>query len=327
MNILILSAGTRDKVVEYFKRELKGDGLVIATDCSNMAPAPYEADKFQLVTRINVPGYMDRILDLCEKEGVDAVLSLIDPELSMIAEYAEQFKSIGVTPIISDYDLVEKCFNKFEMAKVFEKNGLNTAKCYMSIEEFDEARNAGEIDYPVFVKPVCGSASMHINKVSSDKELEGLWAMYDDLMIQEFMNGQEYGADVYIDMLSGKCTSIFIKKKIKMRAGETDKSVSVHIPELFDQIAAFVENEGFRGIIDIDIFEVDGKYYFSEVNPRFGGGYPHAYECGVNVPGQIINNLRGNKNPVSIGNYKDGIVMMKYNEVMIKDMSDIELIP
>lgn len=327
MNILILSAGTRDKVVEYFKRELKGDGLVIATDCSNLAPAPYEADKFQLVTRINVPGYMDRILGLCEKEGVDAVLSLIDPELSMIAEYAEQFKSIGVTPIISDYDLVEKCFNKFEMAKVFEKNGLNTAKCYMSIEEFDEARNAGEIDYPVFVKPVCGSASMHINKVSSDKELEGLWAMYDDLMIQEFMNGQEYGADVYIDMLSGKCTSIFIKKKIKMRAGETDKSVSVHIPELFDQIAAFVENEGFRGIIDIDIFEVDGKYYFSEVNPRFGGGYPHAYECGVNVPGQIINNLRGNKNPVSIGNYKDGIVMMKYNEVMIKDMSDIELIP
>lgn len=327
MNILILSAGTRDKVVEYFKRELKGDGLVIATDCSNLAPAPYEADKFQLVTRINVPGYMDRILDLCEKEGVDAVLSLIDPELSMIAEYAKQFKSIGVTPIISDYDLVEKCFNKFEMAKVFEKNGLNTAKCYMSIEEFDEARNAGEIEYPVFVKPVCGSASMHINKVSSDKELEGLWAMYDDLMIQEFMNGQEYGADVYIDMLSGKCTSIFIKKKIKMRAGETDKSVSVHIPELFDQIAAFVENEGFRGIIDIDIFEVDGKYYFSEVNPRFGGGYPHAYECGVNVPGQIINNLRGNKNPVSIGNYKDGIVMMKYNEVMIKDMSDIELIP
>ena len=327
MNILILSAGTRDKVVEYFKRELKGDGLVIATDCSNLAPAPYEADKFQLVTRINVPGYMDRILDLCEKEGVDAVLSLIDPELSMIAENSKQFKSIGVTPIISDYDLVEKCFNKFEMAKVFEKNGLNTAKCYMSIEEFDEAREAGEIDYPVFVKPVCGSASMHINKVSSDKELEGLWAMYDDLMIQEFMNGQEYGADVYIDMLSGKCTSIFIKKKIKMRAGETDKSVSVHIPELFDQIAAFVENEGFKGIIDIDIFEVDGKYYFSEVNPRFGGGYPHAYECGVNVPGQIINNLRGNKNPVSIGNYKDGIVMMKYNEVMIKDMSDIELIP
>ena len=151
--------------------------------------------------------------------------------------------------------------------------------------------------------------------------------MYDDLMIQEYMDGQEYGADVYIDMLSGKCTSIFIKKKIKMRAGETDKSVSVHIPELFEQISSFVEEVGFRGIIDIDIFEVNGKYYFSEINPRFGGGYPHAYACGVNVPAQIINNLKGNKNPVTVGEYGDGIVMMKYNETMIKDMSDIKLIP
>ena len=213
------------------------------------------------------------------------------------------------------------------MAKTFIKYGLTTAKCYLSIEEFMSAKQNGEIDYPVFVKPVCGSASLHINKVSSDKELEGLFAMYDDLMIQEYMDGQEYGADIYIDMLSGKCTSIFIKKKIKMRAGETDKSVSVHIPELFDQISHFVEEVGFRGIIDIDIFEVGGKYYFSEINPRFGGGYPHAYACGVNVPAQIINNLKGNKNPVTVGDYGDGIVMMKYNETMIRDMSDTKLIP
>ena len=327
MNILILSAGTRDKVVQFFKKELKGEGRVIATDCSNLAPAVYEADKFYLVPRITAPGYMDGILDICKKEGVDAVLSLIDPELSMVAEYSERFKEIGVTPIISDKELVDICFDKFEMAKTFIKHGLTTAKCYLSIEDFMAAKKDGEIDYPVFVKPVCGSASLHINKVSSDMELEGLFAMYDDLMIQEYMDGQEYGADVYIDMLSGKCTSIFIKKKIKMRAGETDKSVSVHIPELFDQISSFVEEAGFRGIIDIDIFEVNGKYYFSEINPRFGGGYPHAYACGVNVPAQIINNLKGNKNPVTVGEYGDGIVMMKYNETMIKDMSDIKLIP
>ena len=326
MNILILSAGTRDKVVQFFKKELKGEGRVIATDCSNLAPAVYEADKFYLVPRITAPGYMDEILDICKKEGVDAVFSLIDPELSMVAEYSERFKEIGVTPVISDKELVDICFNKYEMAKTFLKHGLTTAKCYLSIEEFMSAKKNGEIDYPVFVKPVCGSASIHINKVSSDKELEGLFAMYDDLMIQEYMDGQEYGADVYIDMLSGKCTSIFIKNKIKMRAGETDKSVSVHIPELFEQISSFVEEVGFRGIIDIDIFEVNGKYYFSEINPRFGGGYPHAYACGVNVPAQIINNLKGNKNPVTVGEYGDGIVMMKYNETMIKDMSDIKLI-
>lgn len=326
MNILILSAGTRDKVVQFFKDELKDEGRVIATDCSNLAPAVFEADKFYLVPRINSPGYMEGILDICRTEGIDAVFSLIDPELSMVAEYSDRFKEIGVTPIVSDKKLVDICFNKYEMAKIFNEHGLTTAKCYLSIEDFRKAKENREIEYPVFVKPICGSASLHINKVSSDTELEGLFSMYEDLMIQEYMDGQEYGADVYIDMLSGKCTSIFIKKKIKMRAGETDKSVSVQFPELFDQISRFVEEVGFRGVIDIDIFEVNGKYYFSEINPRFGGGYPHAHACKVDIVAQIINNLKGNKNPVMIGHYQEGIVMMKYNEIMIKDMSDTKLV-
>ena len=321
MNILILSAGTRDKVVQYFKREIGDGGKVIATDCSNLAPAVYEADRFYLVPRITAPDYMDTVLDICKKEQIDGVFSLIDPELSMLAKERARFEEIGTTPIVSEYDLVETCFNKYRMYELFKKMNIPTAKCYLSIGDFKKALTIGEIAYPVFVKPVCGSASMHINKVSSDEELEGLFHMYDDLMIQEFMNGTEYGADVYIDMVSGKVTSLFVKEKIKMRAGETDKSVSIKDEELFEQIIRFAEEAGFRGMIDIDIFKLGDRYYFSEVNPRFGGGYPHAYECGVNMPKQVLNNLAGIENQVEIGNYKTGICMMKYNEVLIKDMS------
>lgn len=213
------------------------------------------------------------------------------------------------------------------MYELFNSMNIPTAKCYVSKEAFYEAKEKGEISYPVFVKPVCGSASMHINKVSSDEELEGLFHMYEDLMIQEFMDGTEYGADVYIDMISGKVTSLFVKEKIKMRAGETDKSVSIKDEGLFKQIVEFVEAAGFKGMIDIDIFKIGDTYYFSEVNPRFGGGYPHAYECGVNMPRQVLTNLRGEENFVDVGNYKENIVMMKYNEVMIKDMNGTELVP
>ena len=321
MNLLILSAGTRDKVVQYFKREIGDGGKVIATDCSNLAPAVYEADKFYLVPRITAPDYMDIVLDICKKEQIDGVFSLIDPELSMLAKERACFEAIGTIPIVSGYELVDTCFNKYKMYELFTKMNIPTAKCYLGIEAFKKALAAGEITYPVFVKPVCGSASMHINKVSSDEELEGLFHMYDDLMIQEFMDGTEYGADVYIDMISGKVTSLFVKEKIKMRAGETDKSVSIKDEGLFEQIIHFAEAAGFRGMIDIDIFKIGNIYYFSEVNPRFGGGYPHAHECGVNIPKQVLNNLAGVENPVEIGNYKTGMCMMKYNEVLIKDMS------
>jgi len=327
MNLLILSAGTRDKVVQYFKNEIGDNGKVVATDCSNLAPAVYEADTFYLVPRITAPGYIEKILDICKKEQIDGVFSLIDPELSMLARERARFEEIGTTPVVSEYELVEICFNKFKMYELFSNMNIPTAKCYVSKETFYEAKEKGEISYPVFVKPVCGSASMHINKVSSDEELEGLFHMYDDLMIQEFMDGTEYGADVYIDMISGKVTSLFVKEKIKMRAGETDKSVSVKDEALFEQIVRFVEKAGFKGMIDIDIFKIGDTYYFSEVNPRFGGGYPHAYECGVNMPRQVINNLEGKENPINIGNYKENIIMMKYNEVMIRDMNGITLVP
>ena len=86
MNILILSAGTRNKVVQYFKKSLNGQGKVIVTDMSSIAPAIYEADKFYIVPRMTAPGYIDVILDICKKESVDGVLSLIDPELSLLAK-------------------------------------------------------------------------------------------------------------------------------------------------------------------------------------------------------------------------------------------------
>ena len=327
MNILILSAGTRDKVVQYFKKELGDRGRIIATDCSNLAPAVYDADAFYLVPRITAPDYLDVILDICKKEQITGVFSLIDPELSLLAKERDRFLAVGTTPIISDYDLVETCFDKLRMYELLQKMQIPTGKCYVEKEAFYQAVERGEISYPVFVKPVKGSASIHINKVNSAKEIEVLFDLYDDLMIQEFMDGQEYGADVYLDMISGKCTDIFIKKKIKMRAGETDKSVSVKDGKLFELIRKFAEDCGFRGMIDIDIFEIGDTYYISEVNPRFGGGYPHAYACGVNMPKAVITNLAGQENEVRIGNYAENICMMKYNEIAIRDMNGETIVP
>ena len=118
-------------------------------------------------------------------------------------------------------------------------------------------------------------------------------------------------------MISGEPVAIFTKEKILMIAGETDKSVSKKDEKLFELIRRFVKKAGFRGIIDIDIFKKDDEYFISEVNPRFGGGYPHAYECGVNVPKMIINDIMGVENNISVGEFEENRYMMKYNEIKI----------
>lgn len=317
MNILILSAGTRNKIVQYFVRELNGDGKVIATDMSELAPALYEADKYYIVPKMTDPSYLDVILKICVDEKIAGVLSLIDPELSLLAENKHKFAEVGTTVIGSSYELCELSLDKFQMYNWLKEHDYSCAKSYMDKEKFYSDINKGFISYPVFVKPARGSASIAISKAYDKETVETLFAHDDGLMIQEFLDGQEIGADVYIDMISSEVVSIFTKKKLKMRAGETDKAVSFKDGKLFDLIKKFVFDAGFRGQIDIDIFDIGGEYYISEVNPRFGGGYPHAYESGANHIKLILNNLKGKVNMKNIGAYDEGICMMKYNEVRI----------
>lgn len=318
MNILVLSVGTRNKVIEYFKKALANVGMVVATDMSELAPAVYEADRFYKVPRITDEGYLDVVFDICQKEHVNGVLSLIDPELSLLAQHKEEFARLGVAVIGSSYELCELAFDKMAMYQWLSVHQYPCAKSYTDKEAFFADIDSGRITYPVFVKPIRGSASIAISKVCDRETIELLFAHDPNLMIQEFLNGQEIGADVYIDMISGEVVSIFTKKKILMRGGETDKAVSFKDEALFSLVEKFVTECGFCGQIDIDIFEINGEYYISEVNPRFGGGYPHAHECGCDHIALILNNLRGVTNEKKIGSYDSDVYMMKYNELMIK---------
>lgn len=318
MNILVASCGTRNKIVQYFKQTLNGQGKVVATDCNPNAPALYEADVQYIVPRITENGYMDVLYDICKKEHITGILSLIDPELSLLALHEKEFAELGVTVIGSSYELCERTLDKWEMYQWLTAHNYACARSYMDVEAFVADEKAGKISYPVFVKPAKGSASIAISKAYDEETVRLLVSHGEGMMIQEFLDGQEIGADCYIDMLSKKPVSVFTKKKLVMRAGETDKGESFQDERLFALIERFIEESGFTGQIDIDIFDVGGVYYISEVNPRFGGGYPHAYECGVNHMQLIINNLAGKENEVITGSYEEGLVMMKYNEIMIR---------
>lgn len=318
MNILILSVGTRDKVVQYFKKAFDGEGMVVASDCSELAPAIYEADKYYIVPKITDQGYLDAIYRICRDEDIDGVLSLIDPELSLLARHQQEFEALGVTVVGSSYELCEMSLDKYQMYQWLLKHGYHCAQSWIDKNEFYQAEAEGRAGYPVFVKPARGSASISISEAKDKETVELLCSHKNNLLIQEYLHGTEIGADVYIDLISGEVVSIFTKRKIKMRAGETDKAVSFKEPRLFELIDRFVKEAGYRGQIDIDIFEIDGRYYISEVNPRFGGGYPHAYECGVDHMRLVLNNLRGIANVRKIGAYDEDIYMMKYNEVRMR---------
>lgn len=316
INILILSVGTRNKVVQFFKKEFQNYGKIICTDMSELAPAIYEGDKYYITPSIKDDNYIDIIIDICKNENITAVFSLIDPELELLAKNKTLFDEINVKLLESNLEIITSSFNKYEFYKNVKSKGFNSQLTILDRNEVIKMIDKEELHFPVFVKPNSGSASLNINKVNKKSTLINLFNNNeDDLIVQEFIEGKEYGVDVYIDFISKEVVSIFIKEKIKMRAGETDKSISIKNNEIFDLIEKFVQSMGYLGQIDIDLFERNGEFFISEVNPRFGGGYPHAYYSGCNFPKFILNNLQGKQNIKEIGHYKKGSKMMKYNEI------------
>ena len=92
----------------------------------------------------------------------------------------------------------------------------------------------------------------------------------------------------------GKNVGVSVKQKLAMRAGETDKAVTVDLPEVREMGRKIGEALGHIGNLDVDIMQrADGAYCVLELNPRFGGGFPFSYEAGVNLPKAIIQWVKG----------------------------------
>jgi carbamoyl-phosphate synthase large subunit len=317
LNILITSAGRRTKLVEYFKKELCGIGNVITTDCSSLAPAIYTSDKGYIVPPVTDSGYPAKIIEICSKENIAAVLSLIDPEIPVLALSRKTFEDIGVKIIAPGNHSVDICIDKIKMHNFLDQQGFNNIKNYDGLPGFSNAYREGAALFPVFVKKRFGSASAGATKINSLDSLKAIINEDYGLIIQEFIEGRELGIDIYVDLISKEVISVFIKEKFYMRSGETDKAVSILEPAISTLVEKFVKKLDLTGPLDMDIIERDGLYYIIDINCRFGGGYPLAHECGENFPLYIINNIRGRKNIARIGQYPEGILMMKHDDVVI----------
>lgn len=323
-NILFCSCGRRAQLFKFLKDSLGDSCQIIATDNSSIAPALYEADKRYVVPRIDDPSYIGRILEICKENDVKAITTLIDPEIEILAKNRDLFLKEGILPLCPSKETAAYCFDKYAMFEHLKRNKINTVLTYDTMEHFMEGYQHGEIAFPVFIKPRTGSGSVGIHKVDSLEELkkfmdEGAF----DYIIQEFMQGGDCDADVYIDCISHEPVAIFSKRKLETKIGGASKTISFKDEKLFAFVKEVCKVLELNGPVDMDLWYKDGEYYLSEINPRFGGAYLHAYGAGVDFFKLIQKNMIGEKNESIIGEYEEDVLMMMYDSVVIVNKTDL----
>lgn len=309
MNILFTCAGRRTYLLKYFKENMSAGDKVFATDMQLSAPALQVADVKLQVPAVYDPEYVNITLNICKEHKIDALLSLNDLELPILAENKDRFEELGVKVIVSDPAVIDIAFDKYKTAQWVESLGLNAPKTYVRLEDCKKALASGEIDFPLFMKPRWGSGSIGLESIADMEELDIYYNLLmkkikktilatasvgdEYIMIQEKLTGKEFGLDIIND-LNGNNVAVSVKQKLAMRAGETDKALTLDLPEVREMGKKIGESLKHIGNLDVDIMQrANGDYCVLELNPRFGGGFPFSYEAGVNLPKAIIQWVKG----------------------------------
>lgn len=332
MNILFTCAGRRTYLLKYFKENMTPGDKVVATDMQLSAPALQAADVKLQVPAVYDPKYIDITLNICKEQKIDALISLNDLELPILAENKAKFEALGVTVIVSDPEVIDIAFDKYKTAQWVESIGLNAPKTYVTLASAKDALAKGEIAFPLFMKPRWGSGSIGLETIDDMEELDIYYHLLmkkikktilatasvgdEYIMIQEKLTGNEFGLDVMND-LEGNNVAVSVKQKLAMRAGETDKAITVDLPKVREMGATIGRNLKHIGNLDVDIMQrANGDYCVLELNPRFGGGYPFSYEAGANMPMAILQWLKGEKVDASLLQPEYGKMFAKNDYLM-----------
>ncbi|HEY3782753.1 MAG TPA: ATP-grasp domain-containing protein [Fimbriimonadaceae bacterium] len=311
-SILITSAGRRVSLLRAFQEAAHPEGYsVIAADCDPLAPCLQLADRGYLLPRIESPSYLDELRDVALRENVAAIVPTIDTELEFLAaNHGEP----AIYPLVSLLPFVRLTLDKWETFKHFEAAGIAVPRSWLP----DSFPTNGPDK--LFIKPRFGSASVNAFPCSVGGLLVALERVKNPV-IQEFLESEEITIDALFDLQSNPIHYV-PRKRLKTLAGESIEGVTVRVDSLaiwIEEVLSVCGRGGARGPITLQAFLTDRGPVLTEINGRFGGGFPLALAAGAEYPKWIIAMLKGEVVASRFGEYKAGLYMTRHSVEIFLD--------
>lgn len=303
MNLLFSTIGKRGYIAEYFREHLAPTDRIIGTGNTRWTPGFYRCDDVVLMPDIASDEYLPAVLDVCRDHEISAVLSFSDPDTTRLSTIYDELTTLGATPIFPRYESVNRCFDKYYTAEFLGELGIIHPRTAISFEE------AKDFTFPLFAKPRTGSGSARNFVIHDSEQLRQVLADNDDMIIQDFVVGDEINVDVLGD-LSGRIVGATCWSKQLSTAGETERAITVRDNEVLEVALKAAEALALIGPMDVDLMRTREGIAILEFNPRFGGGYPVSHFAGANFPAKILSMLRGEQ-IIPDFNFDEDVAMLK----------------
>ena len=317
--VLFTCAGQRVDIVTAFR---EAGATTIAVDVDQLAPALYHADRRALVPRVDDVGYVAALRDLVELHDVRLIVPLTDLDHHVLAEGRDSLG--GALVLVSGIETVARCSDKYLAHEFFEEQGIGSLDARSPANEDVVQRLVAlpaDIRFPVLVKARRGFGSRHIYRAANATELE-FFLRYTaaDSMVQAVCLGTEFSIDVFCD-LDGRCLASVPRTMIESKGGESIKGMTIKDPDLIEFGCRVSEALRIIGPANVQCFrEPDGELQVTDVNPRFGGGFPLPTAAGSGYPELALALANGERPEPRLGDFRAGVVMTRYfSQVILED--------
>jgi carbamoyl-phosphate synthase large subunit len=315
--VLVSSVGRRGQLLDCFREafdELGIQGRLIGSDADpEHAPAAHKADACYRVPRCNDPEFIPSVARLCCEQQVKLVVPTIDTELPAYAEHRQDFLAAGTTVAVSGPETIHIARDKSETNRWLLQHGFPTVR-----QETPESVVATpeQWQFPLILKPVNGSASLGVHKVGSLSTLRALTEGTRGMIVEEHAKGQEHTVNVLVD--GGRCLCAVPHYRMEARGGEVSKGITrknERVMALAKDIAETLP--GAYGALNIQCFvSDDGTIQVTEINARFGGGFPLANHAGAKFPRWMIESLIGRRSTAAFSDWTDNVLMLRYDSAV-----------
>jgi len=298
----------------------RAGATTIATDVDQLAPALYHADRRALVPRVDDPAYVDALCDLVALHDVRLIVPLTDLDHLVLAESRDRLG--GAVVLVPDQETIARCSDKYRAHEFFAEQGIGSPPTWLAGELPDD------LPYPVLVKARRGFGSRHIYRAANRSELD-FFLDYTtaESMVQAVCHGDEFSIDVFCD-LDGRCLAAIPRTMIESKGGESIKGMTIKDGELIVFGCRVSESLRIIGPANVQCFrEPDGELQVTDVNPRFGGGFPLPTAAGSGYPELALQLANGERPEPRLGDFREGVVMTRFFSEVILEEADGALEP
>ena len=277
---------------------------------------PWVADAYNVDKFYQAPNASDKekftafIWEITEKEKIDLIIPLIDPEVELLAELKNDFLEKNIVLCISDESAIRLCRNKYDITQFLKQ------EFYGNIIPTNLLSNSGAIAFPIMIKPMLGRSSQGCEKVFDLKKFNYLKEVLigEDHIVQPFINGSVMTVDVVRDPISDEVVCVSRRELLRNPNGAGTTVEIIENYELQRLCSLIVKKVGITGAVNLEFIEDEsGAFNFLEINPRFSAGLAFSHLAGYNMTINHMNCFMGR--PIEKRNrIKTMIIARKYEE-------------